>query len=309
MRKMGSTPLPIQPQGGLKMKKIIISLGLAAVLVLATAGCSLFGNSDDDGPGTGYENPAVISGDEQTVTTSFLSDSYTPITVQRGIPVRWTILITEENLNSCNNEILIPKYDIDKKLTVGENIVEFTPTETGTFPYSCWMGMIYSRITVVENLSVGGSSNPSNSGNSNSTSGIIITPRTVTVATVEGGRATVELSIGAEGFGVGYSTDVVIVQKNLVTDFVFTIRTRSCASDVLFPQLAKSVDLTANNTVTITPVEDFTVECSMQMYGFIVVVVDDINGTEVERLIKDIEDNPSTYTYFSNADCDDDSCC
>jgi len=32
----------------------------------------------------------------------------------------------------------------------GDNIIEFTPTETGTIPYSCWMGMIKSNITIVD---------------------------------------------------------------------------------------------------------------------------------------------------------------
>jgi len=32
----------------------------------------------------------------------------------------------------------------------GDNVIEFTPTQTGTFQYSCWMGMIFGNITVVE---------------------------------------------------------------------------------------------------------------------------------------------------------------
>jgi len=51
-------------------------------------------------------------------------------------------------LNGCNNEIIIPDYKIRQKLELGENIIEFTPTNTGTITYTCWMGMISSNITV-----------------------------------------------------------------------------------------------------------------------------------------------------------------
>jgi hypothetical protein len=45
---------------------------------------------------------------------------------------------------------LIPEYDIGYQFKTGENLIEFTPTETGSFRYSCWMGMIRGSITVIE---------------------------------------------------------------------------------------------------------------------------------------------------------------
>ena len=41
--------------------------------------------------------------------------------------------VKEENLNECNNAIQIPKFKIEKGLKVGDNLVEFTPKETGEF--------------------------------------------------------------------------------------------------------------------------------------------------------------------------------
>jgi plastocyanin domain-containing protein len=35
---------------------------------------------------------------------------------------------------------------------VGENIIEFTPSEIGEIPFTCWMGMIKSKITVIEDI-------------------------------------------------------------------------------------------------------------------------------------------------------------
>jgi sulfite exporter TauE/SafE len=94
-------------------------------------------------------NTASVSDGVQTITTRLSPNSYEPITVHAGIPVKWFIQADESSLNGCNNQVLIPAYNIEQKLAVGENLIEFTPTETGTIPYSCWMGMIKSSITVV----------------------------------------------------------------------------------------------------------------------------------------------------------------
>ena len=93
--------------------------------------------------------PKAVDG-VQTVTTKLSSGRYEPITVQKGVPVKWVIQAKAADINGCNNKMVIPKYNIEKKLVAGDNIIEFTPTEAGTFAYSCWMGMIRSKITVVD---------------------------------------------------------------------------------------------------------------------------------------------------------------
>ncbi len=88
-------------------------------------------------------------GEVQRITSEFSSGQYAPITVQQGIPVVWTIRMTEKDINGCNNPMIIPAYGIEKKLVPGDNTIEFTPNESGVIAYSCWMGMIRSTITVV----------------------------------------------------------------------------------------------------------------------------------------------------------------
>lgn len=95
---------------------------------------------------------STVSGEKQQVTTSLKGGRYAPIAVQEGIPVKWTINVDSNDLNGCNREIIIPEYNIKKELKTGENLIEFTPTKTGTFGYSCWMGMINSSITVVNDI-------------------------------------------------------------------------------------------------------------------------------------------------------------
>ena len=92
---------------------------------------------------------AIMSGDIQIVTTKFSPNSFIPIVVKENIPVRWTIQMDEQDLNGCNNAIVIPKLGIEKKLTAGETVIEFTPSGPASIPYSCWMGMIRSNITVI----------------------------------------------------------------------------------------------------------------------------------------------------------------
>jgi len=87
------------------------------------------------------------------VLTDFGSSGYyLPFAVQEGIPVKWTIRVTADGLNGCNNPITIPSYGIRKTLEPGDNLIDFTPEKEGVIVYTCWMGMVSSRITVVKDL-------------------------------------------------------------------------------------------------------------------------------------------------------------
>lgn len=97
-------------------------------------------------------NISTITGEEQQITTTLERGRYAPITVQEGVPVKWIINADSSDLNGCNNEMIIPEYNIKQKLRAGENVITFTPTKTGKFGYSCWMGMISSSVTVVDDL-------------------------------------------------------------------------------------------------------------------------------------------------------------
>jgi len=77
------------------------------------------------------------------------SGGYGAIRVQQGVPVKWTLKAPEGSLNGCNQSIVIPEYDLKIDLKTGENLIEFTPDRSGTFAFSCWMGMVRSSITVV----------------------------------------------------------------------------------------------------------------------------------------------------------------
>ena len=90
----------------------------------------------------------IING-QQVINSTLSPSSYPDITVHSGVPVKWIINAPDGSINGCNNSINILEYNIlNYAFQPGDNIIEFTPAETGRFQYSCWMGMIHGSITV-----------------------------------------------------------------------------------------------------------------------------------------------------------------
>ncbi len=136
-----------------KMMKVSAALVMALGVIMLNRGLSLSGIDLVHASSTVEAgNTAKVEEDVQIVTTKLQSGSYEPIVVKKGIPVKWTIKAEKKDLNGCNETIIIPKYNIQATLKEGDNVIEFTPKETGTIPYSCWMGMIRSNIEVVDDL-------------------------------------------------------------------------------------------------------------------------------------------------------------
>ncbi len=149
--KIGEFKNPKIAKNFMKISAILV---LALGVVMANRGLALLGVSLPTSTTASSASSTELSGeivDNQMVIYSDLAPrSYPNLVVKKGVPVKWVINVPAKNLNGCNNEIIIGEYGIQQKLEVGENIIEFTPTETGNFRYSCWMGMIRANITVVE---------------------------------------------------------------------------------------------------------------------------------------------------------------
>ena len=126
---------------------LVIILGIA----MASRGLNLSGiNLTAANQASG--SIARLEGAQQVVTTVLQSGRYAPFVVQKGVPVKWIIKATADDINGCNNPVTIPKYGIEKRLVPGDNIIEFTPEEEGAVIYTCWMGMISSTIRVVPDI-------------------------------------------------------------------------------------------------------------------------------------------------------------
>ena len=73
--------------------------------------------------------------------------------LKKGVPVKW--VINGKEISRCNKAIQAPKLGLNFDITPGEQVIEFTPTEEGTIPFSCWMGMISGVFIVKEDIDFG----------------------------------------------------------------------------------------------------------------------------------------------------------
>lgn len=131
-----------------KLKLIIGIVGIAVLIgaiflvraMLAPAGAERV-------PADGIA--ADMEGGAQVIRMSVESYYYEPaaFTVKQGIPVRWVIDGTRAS--GCTQYVIAREFGISKRIMPGENIVEFTPTKKGSFPFSCSMNMARGTITVV----------------------------------------------------------------------------------------------------------------------------------------------------------------
>lgn len=94
-------------------------------------------------------NPVVITGDTQVVKMAQKGNGYFPntFTIEKGKPVQW--VIDSQSAFSCASSLVVPSLGISKNLKSGENIITFTPTETGEINFSCSMGMYRGKFIVV----------------------------------------------------------------------------------------------------------------------------------------------------------------
>jgi sulfite exporter TauE/SafE/copper chaperone CopZ len=138
-----------------KGRKRIMVNKIAGVLILVLSVSMLFRGLSTLGLNlsTNIDSEYLISEvyeDYQKVSFSLSYDSYQDIIVVKDIPVKMIINVDKKYLTGCNEEIYLDEFGIRKKLEVGENIIEFTPKESGIFTYNCSMNMIKNKIKVVD---------------------------------------------------------------------------------------------------------------------------------------------------------------
>lgn len=291
-----------------RMMKVSAVLVMILGVIMLSRGLSLSGvnvvYASSGGSSSG--NIAKIEGNYQTVTTNLESGKYPPIVVQKGIPVKWNMKADASNINGCNGTITIPKYNIQKKLVPGDNIIEFTPDADGNIPYTCWMGMISSNIKVVDDVAkttsndVAQAASSSGSGSGISSGGCCgatpagfangkIPTDNITVAQVKDGQQEVTVTVNSQG----YTPAVVVLQKGVKAKIKFNPeQLSSCNSTVVFPELQGQLVISQadqKETPWLTPEQDFTFQCGMGMLHGYVKVVDDVNKVDLNAIKKEIQ--------------------
>ena len=128
---------------------IVIILGLFMLnRGLANFGYGFRGLESDASSQTEY----VVTGEVkeyQVANMDLTYRGYSPnvLYVQNDIPVRWVINVKQ--MSGCTDEIIMPDYNIRKKLEYGENVIEFLPQKTGEIKFSCWMQMVWGKFVVI----------------------------------------------------------------------------------------------------------------------------------------------------------------
>ena len=258
--------------------------------------------------GASMVTKSQIDNGVQIIRTSANNKGYTPnvLYVQRGVPLKW--IVDGEQINSCNNQIIIPSLNIKKKLSSGENIIEFTPQES-EINFSCWMGMIKGVIKVVDDVSAidvtkdkttvasqsGCCSTGGTSCGASQTESIygediskVATERMIRKATVSSSVQTVAI----KGIGYEFEPLVVVISKQIpakikldLTEFdsadgnweIVDYKQKKVVSTFKGKQEIKQVDFTSNESGT------FGIYKDRKILGMIE-VVDHLDTTDLERV-------------------------
>ncbi len=97
------------------------------------------------------DNVAALNGGVQDVYIKALSSGIydkQQVTVKKGIPVR--LHFSAEKGAGCGKMLIMKKFGVQLlSANEDEKVAEFTPTETGSFEYSCSMRMFRGTLTVV----------------------------------------------------------------------------------------------------------------------------------------------------------------
>ena len=287
----------------------IVKFGAALVVVLGISmlnnGLNLAGIATPYGSNASEAVQAQMQNGIQEVTTKLQSGSYAPIIVEKGTKVRWTIQVESGNLNGCNNKIIAREYGIEQKLTLGENVIEFTPTESGTFAYSCWMGMIRSKIYVVE---PGEQSTLEELEEADREASIVeyeIPTDEIAIASLDEGIQKVSIGVKDGRF----TPAVVVLQEGIETEWTIEVDEQDDTNkSIIFPLYNAVLTVEkGENTVRLIPVMDFEFAVDDYEYAGYVKVVSDLSSFDIEQIKEEVKavelvNDPTEYG-FGDASC------
>jgi sulfite exporter TauE/SafE/copper chaperone CopZ len=248
------------------------------------------------------EAPPRIEKGVQIVNSTLSGGRYPAITVEAGIPVRWTIDAPQGSINGCNNRMIIREYGIEHRFTPGENVIEFTPQKTGRFPYSCWMGMIRSSITVIEE-----GQNPADLAEpvtAPSPAGVSIPTGVIALAepAEDGSYQMIKTALRDDGI----EPAVVVVQRGLPAAWIITNDSLDPGNrSLIFPAYYTQIEMEqGDNGVQLMPLEDFDFSTADHIFYGYVKVVDDLGNVDLEGIRAEVAEHETLIypeAYFEEA--------
>ncbi len=275
-------------------------------------------------PPAAADTEAAAQKDVQRISSTLASREYPSITVEAGVPVEWTINAPAGSINGCNNRMLIPEYGIEHTFTEGDNLITFTPDKTGTFQYSCWMGMIRATITVVEAgqaLAAGATTaapafaNLAPSAGEPEPSGVAIdTGKTAVAEQGKDANGEVVQRVRSDLTVAGFAPAVLVVEAG--TGVEWSVRNDQPGALLLVPDYRTELPLSAGeNTLYFTPEASFVFsDAGGTTFGY-VMVVNDITAVDMDAVKAEaaaVETLRYPAGYFGGAGADSSggaSCC
>ncbi len=136
------------------IKILAIAIGaMILVIALTSFAFSFFASEPSTDTRASATQPlggalAPIENGVQEVTISMQGYRYQPepIRVLVDVPVRFTVDLS--TVTGCMRSIQIPELGVSGQVSSANNVIEFTPTKTGTFRMTCSMGMGQGMIIV-----------------------------------------------------------------------------------------------------------------------------------------------------------------
>ena len=260
---------------------------------------------------------AEIKDGVQVVQAQLKSSGYPSIVVQQGVPVQFNLVADDAALNGCNETVEFPAYGVEKRLIAGNNIIEFTPDKTGAISYTCWMGMIYGMIQVVDNLDTDAAAIvlPEADkkttdiadapfpvlGSCCSTIRQTITENDIAVAKVANGKQVMSVAVGTDG----YSPAVLVIQRGIKTQISIDPKSLNyCNGFIDFGDYgALSLSEGELNLPEFTADQDFTFTCVMGMLNGFVKVVDDVNNVDTAAILSEVTNDTNSISPGFGGGC------
>jgi hypothetical protein len=227
--------------------------------------------------------PILIENGVQLINSTLSGGRYPAITVHQGIPVKWTIDAPAGSINGCNNRMIIREYGIEHRFRPGENLIEFTPGKTGRVSYSCWMGMIRSSITVVEegqNLAEGLEEPEAGPV----PAGVAIPTDQIVLAEIaeDGSSQTVTVNLRDDGIDPA----ILVMQRGIPADWIVNNDSFDPGnSRLIFPAYNTQLDMEqGNNVIQLMPSADFDFSTADNVFYGYVKVVKDLGNVDIEAI-------------------------
>ncbi|MBB6216771.1 sulfite exporter TauE/SafE/copper chaperone CopZ [Anaerosolibacter carboniphilus] len=287
----GAITSAISNKSSRTMMKASAVLVMVLGIVMLNRGMALSGMALDLGlmKGTVTEVPEIKMEDgKQVINMTVTANGYTPdnSVVQVGVPVK--IKFDVQSINGCNNPIVIPEYNVEVNLMEENPEIEFIPTKEGKIRISCWMGMITSQLTAVNDPS-----QPVEVAKDNSTNGGLFGggccasvqgENKAAVALIADGQQTIEMNVGNDG----YSPNIFVVQKDMPVTWIMNgIEINSCNYILTIPDAGFQKEVKeGKNEIRFTPNQEgeLVFTCGMNMLSGKIVIVDDVNNVDLEAL-------------------------